>query len=120
MRAEIAPNVFLSGLNAGESEDAAQWRHEDVEKVQKEEELQHANICAHVIRTCETHTQTGLGGEQERGETGTSCANTLTLGRHVDSLVGDIVTQNVGERERENEEARLRGWKLVIRNALNS
>lgn len=118
MRAEIAPNVFLSGLNAGESEDAAQWRHEDVEKVQKEEELEHANICAHVIRTCETHTQTGLGGEQERGETGTPCANTRSADTSI--RLWAISSHKMWERERENEEARLRGWKLVIRNALNS
>jgi hypothetical protein len=41
------PNVFLGGLNAGESGEAAQWRHEDTEKVRKEE-LERTDVCVRI------------------------------------------------------------------------
>ncbi|KYM96189.1 hypothetical protein ALC62_13241 [Cyphomyrmex costatus] len=66
------PNVFLRGLNAGESGDAAQWRHGDTEEVQYEEELERGHVCVQEYRHIGMEAQT-KGDWEEQGKRNTHC-----------------------------------------------
>lgn len=90
-----------------------QWRYEDTEEVQNEEELVREHVCVRGGTRARKARRKEIGGRKE-SETLIVCANTLTLGRHVDSIL--YLDDTIHKTFR----AKGRTQKLVIRNALNS